>query len=234
MNPEILKDRIHNSWLNILSPFIISDLDKIIQTLKEEAKTFDITPKSIDLWKAFSYDFNQVKVVICGLDPYPTKFIADGLAFSSRIDTEPKSLKIIYDAIEEQFYQGFNLNMARRVNLDFLAEQGILLTNCALTCRVNNAGSHLELWKPFTEFLFKTLNERKLNVVYLLLGKEAHSYKQFIDTKLNTVICISHPASAAYRGNKWEHKNCFIDVNKELKEYGYEPIKWDYSEINKL
>lgn len=234
MSTEALKDRIHSSWLEVLTPFIETELGSIMQVLKEEAKTFDITPKSKDLWRAFSYDFNKVKVVILGLDPYPTKFVADGLAFSSRIDTEPVSLNVIYDAIEEQFYQGFNLNMKRRVNLDFLAEQGVLLTNCALTCRVNNAGSHLALWKPFTEYLFKTLNERKLNIVYLLLGNEAHSYKQFINTQLNTVITISHPASAAYRGNKWEHKNCFIGVNEELKHYGHEEIKWDYSEISKL
>lgn len=231
MSPEIFKDRIHSSWLEVLSPFIKSDLDIIIKTIREEAKTFDITPKSTDLWRAFSYDFNKVKVVILGLHPYSTKFVADGLAFSSRIDTEPKSLNVIYNAIEEQFYNGLNLNMERRVNLDFLAEQGVLLTNCALTCRVNNAGSHLALWKPFTEYLFKTLNERKLNIVYLLLGKEAHQYKQFINTKLNTVITISHPDEDKI---KWEHKNCFIDVNEELKHYGHEEIKWDYSEINKL
>jgi uracil-DNA glycosylase len=235
MNPQELSNRIHKDWLNILSDFIITkEFDNIFTTLKEEAKSYEITPKSKDLFKAFTYPFKEVKCVIIGQDVYPTKSVADGLAFSSRVDYEPKSLWYIYNAIEEMYFNGLNLNMERRVNLDFLAEQGVLLTNCALTCRINEAGSHLKLWQPFIQYLVKTLNEKKMNIVYLLLGKEAHKLKKLININLNTVISISHPASAAYTGQKWNHQNCFVAVNEELKHYGHDEILWDYSQLNKI
>ena len=42
----------------------------------------------------------------------------------------------------------------------------------------------------------------------------------------NTIFKIPHPASAAYKGGKWDAKDVFNKVNDDLQNQGKSLIKW--------
>ncbi len=100
------------------------------------------------------------------------------------------------------------------------------MLNTALTCEVGNIGSHIDLWKPFTEYLLQTINDRYTGVIYVLLGKKAEAWEHLIDKKSNWVFKCKHPAAAAYSGGKWDSGNLFEKVNELLHSIYGEKIVW--------
>lgn len=75
-----------NWWIK-LKPFIESDTFRHIgSTLQKEHKEGKIiTPSFENTFRAFKEcPYNNLRVVLLGLDPYPGAGIADGLAFSAR------------------------------------------------------------------------------------------------------------------------------------------------------
>lgn len=109
--------------------------------------------------------------------------------------------------------------------LGHLPQQGVLLLNTALTVRPNEAGSHTDLWKPFTEKLIEILNKQD-NIVWILWGNHAKSYKKFITNETHHVIEGVHPMPlAANRGGFFGEK-FFSKANNYLKEVGESPIQW--------
>ena len=75
----------------------------------------------------------------------------------------------------------------------------------------------------FTDYLFNELNKRD-DLIIVLLGKKAEQYEMRLMN--NTILKVAHPASAAYKGGKWDSKNLFIKVNDLLKEQGNNLITW--------
>ena len=71
-------------------------------------------------------DFNKVKVLIIGQDPYPNREDAHGLSFSKKSGGVPASLKNIFCEINN--CTGINNSSG---NLSAWAKQGVLLLNRA-------------------------------------------------------------------------------------------------------
>ena len=94
---------IGNSWDNILKEEYKKDyFQDLIEFIKNEYKTKTIYPKQTEVFNAFKYtDFNDVKVVILGQDPYHGPNQAEGLSFSvSDKVLKPPSLQNIFKELE--------------------------------------------------------------------------------------------------------------------------------------
>lgn len=216
-----LKDKLVGSgWESILNPFLDSnEFYKITSTLiQNHQNNLRFTPKYFDILNAFiESPYDKTKVVILGQDPYPQLGVADGIAFScSNKNKAEKSLQYIFKALYGT-YEDKDYDLKRWSN------QGVLLINTAFTCQINKIGSHFHLWQPFTNYLFKYLNENN-KLIFALMGKKAEIW----ETKLSNQILLKcpHPASAAYKGGIWDSKDIFNNINLELNKLNKTKINW--------
>jgi uracil-DNA glycosylase len=223
---QIYKKLEPTGWNTALRMFIKSnEFITLIDKLKEEVvldKRF--TPTFKYVFKAFEEcHYNDTRVIILGQDPYPQINVADGLAFSCSMQNKAeKQLEHIHSAIQKTVE-----NAQPSVNnLQYLADQGVLLLNTALTTQIGKPGTHQEYWKPFMAHLLDYIRMDNPNIVYLLLGKKAEFWEDLIDQPDN-VVKASHPASAAYAAkHEWDCNNCFNKVNEILASQELPKINW--------
>jgi uracil-DNA glycosylase len=236
-----LEKRFEPGWWHLLAPFFFApsggytpEFSTISHSLVDWVTTGkNITPKFEDTFRAFKEcPYHKLKVVLLGLDPYPSKGIADGLAFSAKDHSldPPKSLLHMINAIEKDVYGGFAIGFNEEyTNTDLTrwAKQGVLLLNTALSTTIGATGAHLEMWAPFTRFVFKQLRENNSGVIYILLGGKAKQWAAAIDKDKNYILTASHPASVCYNGKKeWDCEGVFSGANAILEEHMETPIKW--------
>ena len=211
-------------WDKLRTFLLSSDMDDILEKLvKEVEQGKRFTPPVKNVFKALEVcPLDTVKVVIVGQDPYPQFNVADGIAFScSTTGKIEKSLKYMHDSIKDTVDVGY----VGSADLLPWSEQGVLLINSAFTTTIGKPGTHQELWQPFTAFLLDILVHRKQNLVYVFLGKKAQEFADMIPDD-NYKIMVSHPASAAYNGSKWDCNDMWNKINKYLEENGQFPISW--------
>ncbi len=228
-----LEDRFDKGWWHKLSPFLLGGTFwGIARKLFQEGERTYVTPHFDHTFRAFKEcKYDELKVVLLGLDPYPASGVADGLAFSSRTSEKPpKSLNFILRAIEKEVYGGFGIgfnNQFDNPDLTRWANQGVLLLNTALSTVVGETGTHLEIWGPFTQYVFRTLREYNTGVIYILLGAKAKQWGAAIDKERNYVLTASHPSSCNYSGKKeWDSEGVFSKANEILEKQKLTKILW--------
>lgn len=208
MNKEAFEKIMDKKWLELLWPFLSSE--EMVNNFKaiKGKKTFSIVyPSFEDCFRAFKLTpFDEVRVVIVGQDPYHDGS-ADGLAFSGSRNTKcPKSLANILLEVEDDCYNGLNLDRASNYDLSGWAKQGVLLLNTAFTVEKKKPGSHKKYWQSFTKEVFRLLREEKQGLIYLLWGNHAKDYKQYISEKMNYILEAGHPSplntTTPFRGCK--------------------------------
>jgi uracil-DNA glycosylase len=162
-----------------------------------------------------------IRVVILGQDPYPNEGVATGLAFASN-GPVPRSLANIYKEIASCI-PGYKI--PNHANLDHWAKQGVLLINTCLTCPIGNAGGHIinghSIWSPFTSDLLKYIGAINKDCFYLLWGKTAQDYAEFIKGKSARILKAAHPSPMSANRGFFGCRH-FAIVNKVLDP----PIKW--------
>ena len=198
----------------------------IIHSVHNEREAGQIVyPPAADVFNAFkTTEFNQVKVVILGQDPYHGAGQAHGLAFSVRPEIDiPPSLANIYKELADDI-PGFSI--PRHGCLQHWAEQGVLLLNTVLTVRAGQAHSHAALgWEQFTDRVIAQLNEYREHIVFMLWGSHAQKKGAFIDRRRHLVLSSPHPSPlSAYRG----FFGCkhFSQANAYLAAHGTSVIDW--------
>lgn len=212
------KGALGESWFNVLEDFLISDeMENIRTSTLEQRRIKPVFPAADSLFRAFSSTpFEKVRVVILGQDPYHTPGYATGLAFASGKEYPlPPSLRNILKEVEQDAYNGLDLNNPMKIGLEHWAEQGILLLNTALTVPQGEPGAHASLWMPFTKEVINLLQERG-NVIFILWGKYAQAFKPLIDTTKNFVLEAAHPSPFSARNGFFGCKH-FTTVNEILK-----------------
>lgn len=245
MNWEKFEDSFHHSWHEVMRPFIESEVcDRIYEQLKFEGRRGKrITPLSHNTFRCFKLTpLWKLKLVLAGMCPYHTMkkgnvYVADGLLMgcSNTQELQP-SLQKFYDGVERDCYNGLELNKRKHWDVSFLAQQGVLMFNVALTTEVNKAGAHFDIWKPFTEYFFTEVVAKR-RVITVFLGQEAARYKHLLPI-MSWNFELPHPASAAYKNTDWETNKTFKKINKMLVDENKEPIQWlydpsvDYSDID--
>jgi uracil-DNA glycosylase len=233
LNIEDIKQKLYDKlepsgWALKLRSFIFSsDFDNIITQLAKlatDGKRF--TPKLSQIFRAFEEcPIDKLKVVIVGQDPYPHLGIADGIAFSCSNTKELQtSLSYILDEINRSVYKGHPESLD--VDLKRWSNQGVLCINTAFTTTVGKTAQHYELWKPFLTYLFDYLTWNNNGLVYIYMGKQAQTWADSVNDN-NYKFMVSHPASAAYLGNKaWDSKNVFNEANIVLEKLDNSKIIW--------
>lgn len=103
------------------------------------------------------------------------------------------------------------------------------MINSALTCELNKVGSHVMIWRPFIAKFLKAMSEKNTAIVYVLFGKQAQTFKPYINQRFNHIIEIEHPAYFA-RTNTKMPKDVFIKINKIIEGIHKIPFEW-YQEI---
>lgn len=197
---------------------------KLTDFVREEYKNHTIYPPGREIFRAFDCcDFDNVKVVIIGQDPYHGPGQANGLCFSVRDGIKmPPSLVNIFKEIQQDLGKPFPSNG----DLERWARQGVLLLNATLTVRASSAGSHQNKgWEEFTDSVIKTISDEKEHVVFLLWGAYAQKKGEIIDRKKHYVLMSAHPSPfSADRG----FFGCrhFSKANEYLKSKGLEEIDW--------
>jgi len=226
---DLAEQKLSDSWLGKLEsitkePFFLN----LTRFLDEEYKTGKIIyPAKKNIFRALEeVDFDQVKVVIMGQDPYHGKDQAIGLSFAvpNEMRLKPPSLKNILKELQSDL----KIEMPPHASdLSGWVEQGVLLLNRVLTVEAEKAFSHRDRgWEQFTERVVKILSERKKPIVFILWGSHAQKLKEHIDLKTHSVIESPHPSPlSAYRG--FFGSKVFSKTNDLLKKNKQLPIHWE-------
>lgn len=211
-------------WYPLLEPLFKS---KGFENIRNQIKTYKssgvkVLPDTRMTFRAFKEcQYKDVQIVILGQDPYHDGR-ANGLAFanSSSLGLVSPSLRNIWKSLETDFDV---LEVDFDHSLESWARQGVLLLNTALTVEKGKAGSHLDLWRPFTERFITALTESKNGIVFMLWGKKAQYFEQFIVGNQH-VLKAAHPAAEVYSGGKAGFFTCkhFTQANELIDK----PVRW--------
>lgn len=159
--------------------------------------------------------------------PYPQKGVANGILFGNRADVQEKNLSPSLQIVKEA---AINFEVPKNScifdpTLESWAKQGILMINSALTVEMNKVGSHVMIWRPFISKLLKNLSDYDTGIVYVLFGKQAQTFKPYINEKFNHVFEVEHPAYFARNGRKMPHE-LFVNISNTVKGIYGVPIEW--------
>lgn len=147
------------------------------------------------IYRVFQMPLENIKIVLLGQDPYHGPNQANGLSFSVNTGIRiPPSLLNIFKELKQEFPER-NYEFLHG-NLEKWIEQGIFLLNCSLTVKPGQPGSHMSVWKSFTDDIIKYISEQNTSCVFLLLGNFAKSKQVFIKNKERCILGI-HPSPLA-------------------------------------
>jgi uracil-DNA glycosylase len=217
------RHNIHPSWYKLF----VSTYKKLVPILRQLDEmringSENIFPLENDVFRVFTKSIDEIKIVLLGQDPYPTKDHAMGLAFSvnknipmaKSVSNIFKELKIEYPERKYKFTHG---------DLTAWADKGIFLLNSALTVIESKPNSQQFMWTWFTDLCIEYLCKQKSDIVFLLFGSNAisksHIIKNIID-KPKIVTCTHPSPMSAYNG--------FFksDVFKRVDALLDEPFDW--------
>lgn len=214
----------YNAWDELLQEEYQKEyFQKLLTFVKKEYKNKVIFPEYHNIFRALKMtDYNDVKVLILGQDPYHGINQAQGLCFSVADDqVAPPSLQNIFKELKD------DLGVVRSHNdLSDWARQGVLLLNAILTVEKDKPLSHKNMgWETFTDSVIELLNAREKPVIFVLWGNYAKGKKCLITNKQHIIIEGAHPsplsASRGFLGSR-----PFSKINAFLEKNGDKPIKW--------
>lgn len=216
-----LEELLDPGWAKALAP-VAGDIRDLGEMLREELRQGNgYLPAGSDVLRAFTYPFDDVKVLIVGQDPYPTPGHAMGLSFSVAPGVAlPASLRNIYQELSADL----GVAAPQTGDLTGWAEQGVCLLNRVLTVSPGAPSSHRGRgWETVTEHAIRSLVARGRPLVAVLWGRDAQSLAPLLgDTP---IIRSVHPSPlSAYRG--FFGSRPFSQANAALQQQAAEPIDW--------
>jgi uracil-DNA glycosylase len=225
MKYKFIFDEIDSTW----RPFFTSQrkslrkIEKILNNQVEEGKM--IYPKPEDVFKVFTKDFYDIKVLILGQDPYINPNQAMGLSFSvPKTERIPPSLQNIFKQLNIEYpnqYQFTHGDLS-----EWFKRENIFLLNAALTVEAGKSGTHMDMWEKFTDKVIEYIAKYNDNVVYILLGNYAKSKIKLIPSEKhkNIITCV-HPSPFS-ANNGFFKSGIFVKTNTLLTERCQSPICW--------
>ena len=215
---------INKKWDIVLKEDFESQyFEKLGIFVRNEYKHKVIYPEYKDIFNALRYtDYDDVKVVILGQDPYHGDKEAHGLSFSVKEGVPmPPSLRNIFKELKDDIGV-----VHTQTDLTDWAKQGVLLLNSIMTVVKDTPLSHKDKgWEIFTDNIIKKLGEREQPMVFILWGSYARSKKELIQNKNHLILESVHPsplsASRGFFGSK-----PFSKANNFLEKNGMTKIDW--------
>ena len=208
----VLKDEFKKDYFRNLGIFV-----------KKEYKEKTIFPPYQNIFDALRFtDYDDVKVVILGQDPYHGLGEAHGLSFSVKEGVAmPPSLQNIF----KELYNDLKIKRTKS-DLSDWAKEGVLLLNSIMTVEKDKPLSHKDKgWEIFTDQVISKLNEREDPVIFVLWGSFARSKKELITNSRHKIIESVHPSPLSANRGFFGSKP-FSTINKYLKDMNKEKIKW--------
>lgn len=198
-------------------PYI--DTKSMNVALSHLAKEKEYFPAASDVFRAFTMcKARDTVAVFLGQDPYPQKGVATGILFGNRADVPEDKLSPSLQVVKEA---AINYEIPHRVltfdnTLESWAKQGILMINSSLTVKPYTPGSHALYWRPFVAHFLKEFSLSNPGVVYVLFGRQAQVFKNYICPVSGKIIEVEHPAALARRNEKMPYS-----VFKDVQDYVY-------------
>jgi uracil-DNA glycosylase len=219
-----LNELVEQGWAVALQP-VADQVAQMGQFLRAEiAAGRRYLPAGPDVLRAFTFPFDNVRVLIVGQDPYPTPGHAVGLSFSVAPDVRPlpRSLENIFG----EYSADLGYPQPSCGDLTSWAQRGVLLLNRVLTVRPSNPASHRgKGWEAVTECAIRALVARSQPMVAILWGRDASTLKPMLAACDCVAIESPHPsplsASRGFFGSR-----PFSRTNEQLAAMGAEPIDW--------
>ncbi len=220
--------KLQDSWKTALEEEFEQDyFEHLVTFLKvEKANGKTIYPPGNEIFAAFNaIEFNKVKVVIIGQDPYHGPGQANGLCFSVHDGiSHPPSLINIFKEIQSDLGRSY----PKSGDLSAWAKQGVLLLNSILTVESNQAGSHRKKgWERFTDSVIQKLADERKELVFMLWGGYAKTKGNMIDANYHKVLKSGHPSPLSANRGYWFGNKHFSQANDYLSSKGVEPINWN-------
>lgn len=196
--------------------------------LSNEAKAGKVIyPKEEYVFRALrGIDYEAVRVVILGQDPYHGEGQAIGYSFAvpNALKKKPPSLINIFKEIESDL--GVVLDR-QQSDLTGWVQQGVLLLNTSLTVQAGQPLSHQgKGWEQFTEKVLDVLVQREKPILFVLWGAHAARYANKLQQGQHKVIRTAHPSPlSAYRG--FLGSKIFSKMNEIFASWQQPAIHWD-------
>jgi uracil-DNA glycosylase len=217
-----LSELLDPGWARALAP-AADEIARLGDFLRAEtAAGRGYLPAGQNVLRAFTYPFDEVRVLIVGQDPYPTPGHPIGLSFAVDLGVRPvpRSLQNIYRELHD------DLGIAVPVNGDLTpwARHGIMLLNRVLTVRPGAAGSHRGIgWEAVTELAIRALVARDRPLVAILWGRDAGTLRPLLGN--TPIVASAHPSPLSASGGFFGSKP-FSRANELLVDLGAEPVDW--------
>ncbi len=224
MTARPLSELVDPGWATALAP-VADQVSQMGQFLRAEiAAGRRYLPAGPNVLRAFSFPFDDVRVLIVGQDPYPTPGHAVGLSFSVAPDVRPlpRSLSNIFD----EYTADLGFPQPSNGDLTLWAQRGVMLLNRVLTVRPSTPASHRgKGWEALTECAIRALVKRDKPLVAILWGRDASTLKPMLAEGDCVAIESPHPsplsASRGFFGSR-----PFSRANELLTGMGADPIDW--------
>lgn len=214
-----------NRWDEVLRQDLESEsFTRLRAFLKEEYASQTIFPPAEDVFNALkTTDYDKVKVLLLGQDPYHGLGQAHGFAFSVKKGVKtPPSLQNIYKELQTDL----GCTIPSHGNLLEWAEQGVLMLNTVLTVREGQPNSHKgKGWEELTDSIIRHLDARESPVVFLLWGANAKTKLPLIHGMQHLVLAAPHPSPLSAWQGFFGCKH-FSRANAFLQAAGQAPIDW--------
>jgi uracil-DNA glycosylase len=217
-------EQMHSSWQQAI-PQSKSALESIEVKLAQRtnASGQDYFPEPDLVMRAFQGSMDQIRVLIVGQDPYPTRGHAIGLSFAvnPKVKPLPRSLNNILRELRDDLGRGVSTDG----DLQRWAEQGVMLLNRHLTTEETEPAAHADLgWGEFTDLAVSALN-RKLGrkLVAILWGQHAQQLRAKLPDA--QIIATAHPSPLSARKGFFGSKP-FSQTNRMLEQVGEPIIDW--------
>ncbi len=218
--------KINKSWREKLADeFEQPYFKELTNFVKKEYKDEVVYPAPKYMFRAFDLcQFEKVKVVILGQDPYHGAQQANGLCFAVNEGINlPPSLQNIFKEIASDLGEPI---INKSGDLSRWATRGVLLLNATLTVRAHLAGSHQNRgWESFTDAVIKKLSEEREHLVFILWGNYAKAKGAHIDRSKHLVLESPHPSPFSAHSGFFGSKP-FSKANEYLLSHSQTPIDW--------
>jgi len=224
-DPNSLANQLPPDWRKALKGELEKPYFKALEGfLREERSRAHVEPPPEKVFAALHRTpVANVKVVLLGQDPYPTRGNATGLSFSVPPEAKvPPSLRNMFKVMNVDV----GAPIPNHGNLEAWADRGVLLLNTVLTVREGEPNSHKgQGWEQFTRAILEVVNRKADTVAFLLLGKQAQLVAAQVDTTRHTIVAAPHPSPMSI-GNPFGACRPYSAINAALEKAGREPIDW--------
>lgn len=186
--------KFHHSWKNFITDELKTELANIEKSIGNS-----YYPEKENVLRFLNTDYNNIKYVIVGMDPYPSSYLlgdkvvpeATGRSFEvASIESwcdnfKQQSLHNILKALYYNYthcvrshdficaeikYKRFLIEEVHAW-FDSLEKQGVLFLNATLTVKPEVPGSHTKIWTNFMNELILFIDKK--NPTWLLWGNNA-------------------------------------------------------------